>query len=108
MFNSRIDNIERLLSKEGGNSLNSHVSVAYCSTCGGNHDSANCFHMEQVHNVNNYNWPPQNNNFSNTYNPSWKNHPNLRWRDQSNSQKPTRPLESHFLTFEANFKNICS
>ena len=56
--------------------------------------------MEQIYNVNNYNWPLQNNSFSNTYNPDWKNHPNLGWRDQSNSQKPinppdfsTRPLE---------------
>ena len=54
-----MDNVERLPSKQGGSGSNSHVSVAYCSTCGGNHDSANCFHMKQVHNVNNYNRPPQ-------------------------------------------------
>ena len=81
MFNSRMDNVESLLSKQGKNCSNSHVSVAYCSICDGNHDSANCFHVEQIHNVNSYNRPLQNNPFSNTYNSGWKNHPKLGWRD---------------------------
>ncbi|GJZ40153.1 MAK10-like protein [Tanacetum coccineum] len=33
-----------------------------------------------------YTFKPEQNNLGNTYNPSWKSHPNLRWRQPQNSQ----------------------
>ena len=66
-FNFRMDSVERLSSKQRRSGSNSNVSVVYCSVCGDNHDSTNYFHVEQVHNVNNYNRPPQNISFSITY-----------------------------------------
>ncbi|GKD01680.1 hypothetical protein Tco_1171954 [Tanacetum coccineum] len=33
-----------------------------------------------------YTFKPEQNNFGDTYNPSWKSHPNLRWRQPQNSQ----------------------
>ncbi|GKA80565.1 hypothetical protein Tco_0787257 [Tanacetum coccineum] len=33
-----------------------------------------------------YNFNPEQNNFGDTYNPSWKSHPNLRWKQPQNSQ----------------------
>ena len=58
-----MNNVERLLRKQGGSGSNSHENVAYYLICGGDHDSVNCFQVEQVHNINNYNLPPQNNSF---------------------------------------------
>ncbi|GJW98417.1 hypothetical protein Tco_0180225 [Tanacetum coccineum] len=34
-----------------------------------------------------YTFKPEQNNLGDTYNPSWKSHPNLRWRQPQNSQK---------------------
>ncbi|GKB70888.1 hypothetical protein Tco_0932300 [Tanacetum coccineum] len=68
-----------------------------------------------------YTFKPEQNNFGDTYNPSWKSHPNLRWRQPQNSQNnfsnsPNRfqpnGLVSNFmasqdarlLKFEADFK----
>ncbi|GKC49774.1 MAK10-like protein, partial [Tanacetum coccineum] len=33
-----------------------------------------------------YTFKPEQNNFGDTYNPSWKSHPNLRWKQPQNSQ----------------------
>ncbi|GJX75444.1 hypothetical protein Tco_0314039 [Tanacetum coccineum] len=33
-----------------------------------------------------YTYKPEQNNLGDTYNPSWKSHPNLRWRQPQNSQ----------------------
>ncbi|GJW22808.1 hypothetical protein Tco_0033430 [Tanacetum coccineum] len=33
-----------------------------------------------------YTFKPEQNNFNDTYNPSWKSHPSLRWRQPQNSQ----------------------
>ncbi|GJT49367.1 hypothetical protein Tco_0975524, partial [Tanacetum coccineum] len=33
-----------------------------------------------------YTFKPEQNNFGDTYNPSWKSHPNLKWRQPQNSQ----------------------
>ncbi|GKE57136.1 hypothetical protein Tco_1496321 [Tanacetum coccineum] len=33
-----------------------------------------------------YTFKPEQNNLGDTYNPSWKSHPNLRWRQPQNSQ----------------------
>ncbi|XP_027157996.1 uncharacterized protein LOC113759613 [Coffea eugenioides] len=46
---------------------------------------------EQVQYLNNYNRPLQNNPYSNTYNPGWRNHPNFGWKDQGNQQRSMNP-----------------
>ncbi|XP_027067615.1 uncharacterized protein [Coffea arabica] len=67
------------------------VVVACCTTCGGDHDDSICSSSEQVQCLNNYNRPPQNNPYSNTYNSRWSNHPNFGWKDQGNQQRPVNP-----------------
>ncbi|XP_038973076.1 uncharacterized protein LOC120105078 [Phoenix dactylifera] len=43
--------------------------------------------------VSNYNkQQKQNNPYSNTYNPGWRNHPNFSWKDQGNQGSSSRPL----------------
>src|SRR5262249_41306180 len=38
--------------------------------------------------VGNFQRPPQNNPYSNTYNPGWRNHPNFSWTNQQNPRLP--------------------
>jgi hypothetical protein len=71
-----------------------------CAICGGtDHLPINCTlgmssegEIEQVNALNN-NFRPQNNPYSNTYNPGWRNHPNFSWRNDQNApnQNQTRP-----------------
>ncbi|XP_050233798.1 uncharacterized protein LOC126682206 [Mercurialis annua] len=66
-----------------------------CCLCGGNHVMEDCSMnnahvvqgMEQANYVANQG-RGQNNPYSNTYNPGWKNHPNFSW---SNTQNVVRP-----------------
>ena len=56
---------------------------------------------EQVHYVSNYN--RQNNPYSVTFNPGWKNHPNLSWNSQNVMKPPPRfsPLDNKSSPEEA-------
>ncbi|XP_015382977.2 uncharacterized protein LOC107175761 [Citrus sinensis] len=71
--------------------MNIQTQPQVCELCGGNHTSVNCqvgspfapSSTEQAHYVSNFQ-RKQNNPYSNTYNPSWRNHPNLSW---NNTQK---------------------
>src|ERR1035438_4620956 len=57
-----------------------------CSICGGtDHLAINCgvsneVSYEEVNAINQGNFKPNNNPYSNTYNPGWRNHPNFSWR----------------------------
>ena len=62
----------------------SAIHTQVCELCGGNYTSVNCqvgspfvsSSAEQAHYVSNYQ-RQQNNLYSNTYNPDWRNHLNL-------------------------------
>ncbi|XP_027109088.1 uncharacterized protein [Coffea arabica] len=86
-----MDNVVKMLNRHVGSSSNQGVVVACCTTCGGDHDDSMCSSSEQVQYLNNYNHPSQNNPYSNTYNPRWRNHPNFGWKDQWNQQRPVNP-----------------
>ncbi|GJY66319.1 hypothetical protein Tco_0468557 [Tanacetum coccineum] len=43
-----------------------------------------------------YTFKPKENNLGDTYNPSWKSHPNLRWRQPQNSQNNFSNLPDRF------------
>jgi len=54
-------------------------------------------------NQNQQKYPPNNNLYSNTYNPGWRNHPNFRWsnnnennQNQSNSNFPNQTPQPPF------------
>src|SRR3954470_24668049 len=51
-----------------------------CDICGGPHFAMHCVATAQQ--VEEINFLKQNNPYSNTYNPGWKNHPNFSWKDQ--------------------------
>src|SRR5215471_9897090 len=51
--------------------------------------------MEQINYAGNFQKPPQNNPYSNTYNLGWRNHPNFSW---SNQQNPRPPLPGYNQT----------
>ncbi|XP_078163505.1 uncharacterized protein LOC144558538 [Carex rostrata] len=62
-----------------------------CSICGGtDHLALNCgigneVSHEEVNAINQGNFKPNNNPYSNTYNPGWRNHPNFSWRQNDQS-----------------------
>nr|XP_027083595.1 uncharacterized protein LOC113705889 [Coffea arabica] len=87
MLTAKMDNVVKILNRQVGSSSNQGVVVACCNNYGGNHDDSMYSSSEQVQYLNNYNRPPQNNRYSNTYNPGWRNHPNFEWKDQGNQPR---------------------
>ncbi|KAH9780125.1 hypothetical protein KPL71_007966 [Citrus sinensis] len=75
--------------------LNIQTQPQVCELCGGNHTSVNCqvrspfapSSTKQAHYVSNFR-RQQNNPYSNTYNPRWRNHPNLSWNNTQNALAP--------------------
>ncbi|KAK9034831.1 hypothetical protein V6N11_076888 [Hibiscus sabdariffa] len=66
---------------------------AFCELCGNNHDASECGQtLESSCYVGNYN----KNIMSNTYNPAWRNHPNLSWKNQNNTLNPQQPNQQGF------------
>src|SRR4051812_8466255 len=62
------------------------IQAVNCDICGGPHFSMHCVATAQQ--VEEINFLKQNNPYSNTYNPGWKNHPNFSWKEQQgNFQK---------------------
>ncbi|GJV22958.1 MAK10-like protein [Tanacetum coccineum] len=75
-----------------------HKITTPCEICSGPHDTQNCLENPEQAFVKYislhtdeaggkwYTFKPEQNNLGDTYNPSWKIHPNLRWRQPQNSQ----------------------
>ncbi|KAH9686774.1 hypothetical protein KPL70_014506 [Citrus sinensis] len=88
----------------------SAIQTQVCELCGGNHTSVNCqvgspfasSSAEQAHYVANFQ-RQQNNPYSNTYNPAWRNHQNLSWNNTQNTLKP--PLEFQSQEKKSNLKD---
>ncbi|KAH9671394.1 hypothetical protein KPL70_017357 [Citrus sinensis] len=60
------------------------VTELSCVYCGEDHDFDNCpGNPASINYVGNFNRQPQNNPYSNTYNPGWKQHPNFSWSNQN-------------------------
>ena len=58
-----------------------------------------CLH-EQTRALNSFQWP-NHDQYSQTYNPGWRNHPNFSWKsDNNNAQTSQSPFQAHH-----NFKN---
>ena len=70
---------------------------AFCEVCGvQGHISAECQSVfpgvEHANAMQTYGQRPQNNPYSNTYNPGWRNHPNFSYRN--NNPMPSNPSQS--------------
>ncbi|KAK8999701.1 hypothetical protein V6N11_065198 [Hibiscus sabdariffa] len=62
------------------------VMESFCEICGNHHDSSDCGqNPESSCYVGNCN----KNVMSNTYNPTWKKHPNFSWQNQNNTMNPS-------------------
>ncbi|XP_057250798.1 uncharacterized protein LOC104886473 [Beta vulgaris subsp. vulgaris] len=92
MLNAKVDNLVNLFTKMSN--VNSVSTTMPCNLCGGAHLTNECINVEQAQFVSNFNRPPNNDPYSNTFNPGWRNHPNFSWRNQGqqnanvNSQIP--------------------
>ncbi|XP_048492988.1 uncharacterized protein LOC125493566 [Beta vulgaris subsp. vulgaris] len=79
MLNAKVDNLVNLFTKMSN--VNSMSTTMPCNLCGGAHLTAECANVEQAQYVSNFNKHPQNDPYSNTYNPGWRNHPNFSRRN---------------------------
>ncbi|MED6117264.1 hypothetical protein PIB30_108412, partial [Stylosanthes scabra] len=67
-------------------------TTSTCGLCGGPHESHQCYlikedqPMEQVNYMGNQPRQPFHDPNANTYNPEWRNHPNLGWGGNQNSK----------------------
>ncbi|XP_050919594.1 uncharacterized protein LOC127137152 [Lathyrus oleraceus] len=67
------------------------IQAVSCEICGGPHFAMHCVATAQQ--VEEINFLKQNNPYSNTYNPGWKNHPNFSWKDQQGSAQKQVPTQ---------------
>ncbi|KAL4296061.1 hypothetical protein GQ457_12G015110 [Hibiscus cannabinus] len=68
---------------------------SFCELCGNNHDASECGqNMETSCYVGNYN----KNTMSNTYNPAWRNHPNLSWKIRTTPSILNHPINQDSKT----------
>lgn len=89
---AQVANLSKQLSNMNVNAIQSTNVI--CDFCAGNHASVDCqvgspfatSTSEQASFVSNF--QRQNNPYSNTYNPGWRNHPNLSWGNTQNTLKP--------------------
>ena len=84
--------ISALASRFDRSQMIAHAGLG-CDQCGVSHEPGACFQgvvyegHEEVDFVSNQ-VRPQNNPYSNTYNPGWRNHPNFGWRANTGNQNP--------------------
>ncbi|KAK9044443.1 hypothetical protein V6N11_058343 [Hibiscus sabdariffa] len=65
----------------------------FCEICGNNHDTSECGqHPESSSYVGNFN----RNAMTNTYNPSWKKHPNFSWQNLNNTLNPNTSNQQEY------------
>ncbi|XP_050919174.1 uncharacterized protein LOC127136685 [Lathyrus oleraceus] len=69
------------------------TQASNCEICGGPHLTAHCVATAQQ--IEEIKFLRQNNPYSNTYNPGWKNHPNFSWKDQQGNVQ-NQPLQQQF------------
>ncbi|PIN00904.1 DNA-directed DNA polymerase [Handroanthus impetiginosus] len=78
-LNAKIDFLMQSMKNFGVNQVQ-HTPVT-CEECGEGHPSDQCPHsVESIQFVSNAR-KPQNNPYSNTYNPGWRQHPNFSWNN---------------------------
>lgn len=67
------------------------IQAVSCEIYGGPHFTMHCVATAQQ--VEEINFLKQNNPYSNTYNPGWKNHPNFSWKDQQGNAQKQAPTQ---------------
>ncbi|XP_061981417.1 uncharacterized protein LOC133701500 [Populus nigra] len=81
-----------------------------CDFCHGNHISEECqvgnpfSQAEHAHFVSNYS--RQNNPYSATYNPGWRNQPNFSWNNQTVMKNPTMPSSSEHMKEKSKLEEV--
>ncbi|KAJ9175424.1 hypothetical protein P3X46_013981 [Hevea brasiliensis] len=85
-FDQLIKKLERMIANIVGTNSQHEESYGggYMSLEHNNFNVPSLEQMNYVNNRGNFNQRQPNNPYSNTYNPGWRNHPNLSWSDQQN------------------------
>ena len=91
-LNAKIDFLMQSMKNFGVNQVQ-HTPVT-CEECGEGHPSDQCPHsVESIQFVSNAR-KPQNNPYSNTYNPGWRQHPNFSWNNNQGQGSAPRFQQS--------------
>ena len=88
MLNAKLNALTKRIDKVNVNAVSTLSSS--CELYQGGHPTIECqlmqgMSMEGVNYMGNFKGP-QNQVYGNTYDPSWRNHPNLSWSNQGNNQ----------------------
>src|SRR3954465_2521427 len=77
-----------------------------CEICNGPHQTVCCVATpKQIEEIK---FLRQNNPYSNTYNPGWKNHPNFAWKDQQQQQQQQGPQKAEWEVAIERLAGQCS
>ena len=72
------------------------ITELFCVYCGEDHDFDNCpGNPASVNYMGNFNRQSQNNPYSNTYNPGWKQHLNFTWSNQNRNAPALNGLSTN-------------
>ncbi|XXG64662.1 hypothetical protein AAC387_Pa05g2553 [Persea americana] len=83
--------IDMIIKAMASNSMLGQTSKEVCAICSHTNHTTECCPMSSFTDQEHANYvgntfPKQNNPYSNTYNPGWKNHPNFSWGSNQNNQ----------------------
>lgn len=98
MLNAKVDNLVKMFGKLGSvNSVSNSNAIVNGGWSGESHINSDCLQFEQAQFVTNFSRQQQQNNpYTNTYNPGWRNHLNISWREQGNQGSSSRPSPPRF------------
>ena len=91
MINAKLDALSKRMNQMSVNVVSTSDLSSSSELCQGNHPTIECqmmqgLLMDNVNYMNNFKGQ-QNQVYGNTYNPSWRNHPNFSWSNQGNNQR---------------------
>ncbi|XP_076929792.1 uncharacterized protein LOC143594348 [Bidens hawaiensis] len=78
-------------------------SSSRCGVCDGKHQTSHCQQAMVVEDVDFVG--RQNNAYSNSYNPGWRNHPNFSWKDNGGSQNQSQNQKPPGFDQNPNYQN---
>lgn len=90
---------KKLIERSLGRANVGHVQALRCDFCGGEHANGRCS-LEWTSEEAQFANFQQNNPFSNTYNPGWKDHPNFCWNNNQNSNSNQGMQQSQHDLFQ--------
>jgi hypothetical protein len=90
----KLDMLVKAMTTHNISPIQQIAQIEVCAICSDfDHTTETCpkssfIDQEQANYMDQNNYPPKNNPYSNTYNAGWRNHPNFSWSNTQNVQNP--------------------